>query len=382
MHDLRLRRCVGRATDGGRLTVALTQLWYLSRTGNSARPAVARRGVPPGIRWLVALPTAAALVACAVLVRAVPAYVPLAAALGVLVAAAVMRHRPARAAVSEVQPSEDTFRRLMTGHWTRTYGGLPEGVVDDRPAQDTDGRSTTERGAVTHGTSTRGSAARGGAATVSRPRAVVLCTDRAVSVFLQENGIPGRFRAVLVHVPERTGSSRYGARPHREVVKEALRGIDGFRAGLPVVVLHHAGVQGSLLVPLLRAARPDRVVVDAGLPVAAVRHNRAVRLLNAAPSAGAGAGAAAAAEELRTVAGLSEEDAAWLAEGFWSPLAAVPPRLLETVAVRALEHALTAPDPAATHRSGDARNQGFLTWPGQAPAPGPDTSRTEGTNTA
>ncbi|WP_199831321.1 hypothetical protein, partial [Streptomyces noursei] len=67
---------------------------------------------------------------------------------------------------------------------------------------------------------------------------------------------------------------------------------------------------------------------------------------------------------------------------FWSPLAAVPPRLLETVAVRALEHALTAPDPAATHRSGDARNQGFLTWPGQAPAPGPDTSRTEGTATA
>ncbi|MGA4800440.1 hypothetical protein [Streptomyces lavendulocolor] len=369
MHDLRLRRCVERATDGGRLTVALTQLWYLSRTGNSARPAVARRGVPPGLRWLVALPTAAALVACAVLVRAVPAYIPLAAALGVLLTAAVMRHRPARAAVSEVQPSEDTFRRLMTGHWARTYGGLPEGVVDDRPAQDTDGRNTT---------------ARGGAATVSRPRAVVLCTNRAVSVFLRENDIPGRFRAVLVHVPERTGSSRYGARPHREVVKEALRGIDGFRAGLPVVVLHDAGVQGSLLVPLLRAARPDRVVVDAGLPVAVVRHNRAVRLLNAAPSAGAGAGAAAAAaaEELRTVAGLSEEDAAWLAEGFWSPLAAVPPRLLETVAVRALEHALTAPDPAATHRSGDARNQGFLTWPGQAPAPGPDSSRTEGTDTA
>ncbi|WP_344422791.1 hypothetical protein [Streptomyces lavendulocolor] len=369
MHDLRLRRCVERATDGGRLTVALTQLWYLSRTGNSARPAVARRGVPPGLRWLLALPTAAALVACAVVVRVVPAYVPLAAALGVLVAAAVMRHRPARAAVSEVQPSEDTFRRLMTGHWTRTYGGLPERVVDDRPAQGTDGRSTT---------------AHGGSATVSRPRAVVLCTDRAVSVFLRENDISGRFRAVLVHVPERTAYSRYGARPHREVVKEALRGIDGFRAGLPVVVLHDAGVQGALLVPLLRAARPDRVVVDAGLPVAAVRHNRAVRLLNAAPSAGADATATATAtaEELRTVAGLSEEDAAWLAEGFWSPLAAVPPRLLESVVVRALEHALTAPDPAATRRSGDARNQGFLTWPGQAPAPGPDTSRTEGTNAA
>ncbi|MFF9864726.1 hypothetical protein ACF1G0_04790 [Streptomyces sp. NPDC013953] len=367
MHDLRIRRCAERATDAGRLTVTLTQLWYLSRTHDFARPAVARRGVPPGLRWLVALPAAAALVVCAIVVEAVPAYVPLAGAVAALVAAAVMRHRPARAAESGVEPFEETFRRLMTGHWTRAYGSLPEGVVDDR-------REAPSPGSSPGATTSPGTTSPGAAARVSGPRAVILCTDPAVSVFLEANGIPARLGAVLVDVPGRTGAARYGPLlPTAQVTKEALRGLDRFRAGLPVVVLHDAGVQGALLAPLLRAARPDRDVVDAGLPASAVSRSRgAVRLLMSAPPAGT--------EELRTVAGLSEADAAWLAEGFWSPLAAVPPPLLESVTVRAVEHALTAPAPVPG--TGDARGHGFLTWPADAHAPGTGTSRTEGTSTA
>ncbi|MFD7560819.1 hypothetical protein ACFV9E_40815, partial [Streptomyces sp. NPDC059835] len=63
------------------------------------------------------------------------------------------------------------------------------------------------------------------------------------------------------------------------------------------------------------------------------------------------------------VAGLSEEDAAWLAAGFWSPVAAVPPALLLTVVKKAVARAVAA----ASAPSGPAPEHGFLTWP-DAPA--------------
>lgn len=122
-----------------------------------------------------------------------------------------------------------------------------------------------------------------------------------------------------------------------------------------MVVLHDADPQGVLLAPLIRGAQPDRVVVDAGLPVSAARGKQGVvRLGRHDPLADA--------EQLRTVAGLPEADAQWLGEGFWSPLAAVPPRVLESIVVRAVERALAAPRPTPH----EDLTHGFLTWP-QAP---------------
>ena len=167
---------------------------------------------------------------------------------------------------------------------------------------------------------------------------------------LRVNALPGRLKARLVE-----------AEP--AAAHEALAGVP---AGLPVVVLHDASALGALLAPLLRLAHPGRVVVDAGLPVSAVRTRRgAVHRVSTTSTVDAA--------DLRSVAGLPEEDAAWLAGGRWSPLAAVPPRLLESVVTAAVEQALSARP--AEPRSAD----GFLTWPAEAPARAGGPSRTKGT---
>ncbi|MFE7395924.1 hypothetical protein [Streptomyces sp. NPDC057557] len=269
MHDIRIRRIAKHATDHGRLKITLTQLWYLSRTRNYAWAEQDPQGVPTGIRWLVALPVAVALLLCAVLTGGVLAFVAGAAGCVVLVVASAMRHLG---------------------------------------AEGTAGRS--------------------------------------------------------------------------DIVAGALEELAEYPSALPVVVLHDADPLGVLLAPLIRAAQRDRVVVDAGLPVSAARGKQGVVRL-------ARHDRFADAEQLRAVAGLPEADAKWLADGFWSPIAVVPPRLLESIVVRAVERALTTPPPGPRY----AHTNGFLTWP-QAPQtaqtlrardigrPGAGPSTKEGTSSA
>ncbi|MFD9408216.1 hypothetical protein ACFWBN_14515 [Streptomyces sp. NPDC059989] len=339
MHDLRIRRCVDSLTDRGRLTVTLTQLWYRCRTHSRAWPAREARGVRPWIRRLVTLPVAGGLLVCWALTSGTPALLAAGAAVAVLLAAPkLLPYDPALAAGSYLNPTERDFRRLMTGEWRTAYGGLPPGVVDD--AERRPGHTAPRP---------------------PRPRAVILCTDHSVAVFLQANDMPVRLRAVLVE-----------AEP--ESAHQALVDVPG---RLPVVVLHDASALGALLAPLLRIAHPDRAVVDAGLPVAVVRdRDAAVHRFSPVP---AGSRAPAVdAGELRAVAGLSEEDAAWLAEGFWSPIAAVPAPLLAAVVEEAVERAVAA-DSAG---SDSAPEYGFLTWPHADGAAGADTSGKKGTPTA
>ncbi|MFE6974219.1 hypothetical protein [Streptomyces sp. NPDC057682] len=342
MTDVRVRAVVERATDRGRLTVTLGQLWYLARTQNHAWAGREASGVPGWVRALVALPVAGALFVCTA-----PADGPLAVAAAVagcavLVAAVALRHRPARPDVSRVVPSEDAFRALMKGAWTTTYGRLPKGVVDD--ALPDRKRSRT-----------------GGTGSV--PRAVILCTDRVVARFLAVNRIPDRLNALLV---EPGGRTRRAASPFPEsagiLLKDALDALAPYSGGLPVVVLHDADPAGVLLAPMLRAAAPERVVVDAGLPVPDARTAPgAVRLFRRDDTVDPAV--------LSGLGGLAERDAAWLAEGFRSPVAAVPPRVLESVVTRAVEHAATAAVPA----TGAGRENGFLSWP-----EGPSAVRTPG----
>ncbi|MFE5093752.1 hypothetical protein ACFRCI_26235 [Streptomyces sp. NPDC056638] len=361
MHDIRIRRIAKHATDHGRLKITLTQLWYLSRTRNYAWAEQDPQGVPTGIRWLVALPVAVALLLCAVLAGGVLAFVAGAAGCVVLVVASAMRHRPGQPPRSQIIPSEETFRQLMTRAWSTAYGRLPKGVVDDaRPVPRPRSASRARASAPS-----------------SRPTAVILCTDRAAALFLTANDIPGRLEAVLL---EAVGTE--GTAGRSDIVAGALTELQEYPSALPVVVLHDADPLGVLLAPLIRAAQPERVVVDAGLPVSAARSEQGVVRL-------ARHNRFADAETLRAVAGLPEADAKWLADGFWSPIAAVPPRLLESIVVRAVERALTTPPPGPRY----ARTNGFLTWP-QAPQtaqtlrardigrPGAGPSTKEGTSSA
>ncbi|MGW2592868.1 hypothetical protein ACWCXC_21700 [Streptomyces sp. NPDC001515] len=341
MTDVRVRAVVDRATDHGRLTVTLGQLWYLARTQNHAGAGRDASGVPGWVRALVALPVAGAL-----FVSTVPADGPLAvaatlAACAVLVAALALRHRPARPDVSRIVPSEEGFRALMNGAWTTTYRRLPKGVVDD---------------ALPLPGGPKGSPAGGAPAA---PRAVILCTDRVVARFLTVNRIPRRLGAVLVEPG--AGKRSPARKPFPEsagaLLDDVLGALGPYGGRLPVVVLHDADPDGVLLAPLLRAAAPERAVVDAGLAVAAARTAPgAVRLFRRDETVDPAV--------LRTVGGLAERDAAWLAEGFRSPVAAVPPRVLESVVTRAVEHAATVAAPGA----GAGRDDGFLSWPEGPPA--------------
>ncbi|MFE2165348.1 hypothetical protein ACFXB3_09760 [Streptomyces sp. NPDC059447] len=325
MHDVRIRRCAESLTDNGRLKVTVTQLWYRSRTQSSSWPAKKARGVHRGISWPVALAVCAGLIALAVRTGGAAAFWCGVGAVLVLVVPKLVPYERARSAGSSISPSEYAFRRLMSGEWTTTYGGLPPGVVDD--ADPAPGRAAKRP---------------------DRPRAVILCTDHAVATFLEANGMPRRLQVVLLEAdPEYV---------HEEFADLGdLGDLADLPGGLPVVVVRDASALGVMLAPLLRIAHPDRTVVDAGLPVSAVRSRRgAVHRFSPAP--------AVEAEALRAVAGLSEEDAAWLAAGFWSPVAAVPPALLLSVVENAVARAV-----AATAPSGPAPEHGFLTWP-DAPA--------------
>ncbi|MFB6617926.1 hypothetical protein ACFCV9_27540 [Streptomyces sp. NPDC056367] len=324
MHDLRIRRCAETLTDDGRLKVTITQLWYRARTQSSSWPAQEARGIHRGISWSLALAVSAGLIALAARTGGAPAFWCGVGAVLVLVVPKLVPYERARSAGSFIRPAEYGFRRLMTGEWTTTYGGLPPGVVND---EDRNPRHAAQQ--------------------PRRPRAVILCTDHAVAVFLAANGVPARLQAVLLEADP-------------DVAHEALVDLPG---RLPVVVVHDASAMGALLAPLLRIAHPDRTVVDAGLPVAAVRSRRgAVHRFSEAT--------AVDADELRAVAGLSEADAAWLAAGFWSPVAAVPPARLLTVVEKAVEQAVAA----ESAPSGPAPEHGFLTWP--------DAPATKGTSTA
>ncbi|MFD8985689.1 hypothetical protein [Streptomyces sp. NPDC059564] len=330
MHDLRIRRCAEAATGHGRLKVTLTQLWYRSRTSSfTSRPSKGY-GIRPGIRWLAGLTVCAALVVCGILTGGHLASLAWTAAILLLPVPGVMPYARARPASSSISPPEDRFRQMMLGSWQTAYGGLPRGVVNDA-----------------------WSGARNPAPRPDRPRAVILCTDHAVAVFLEANGIPLRLRAVLVEAAPSTAHDALVDLPDR----------------LPVVVLHDASALGALLAPLLRIAHPDRAVVDAGLPVAAVRGRKgAVHRITPVP-------AAVDPVELRAVAGLPLAEADWLAKGFWSPLAAVPPPLLASVVEEAVDRAVAAgPGPDSEY--------GFLTWPDTDGPADADPSGKKGTPTA
>ncbi|MGR4878252.1 hypothetical protein ACIPUC_02290 [Streptomyces sp. LARHCF249] len=338
MHDLRIRRCLESLTDHGRLQVTVTQLWYRARTSSGIRKAREARGVRPRTSWLAGLTVCAGLVAYAFLSSGTPSAVAGTGAALVLAVPGLIPYERARPAGSYLSPTEEHFRQAMTGDWRRAYGELPPGVVDD--ARRVPGHAAPRP---------------------PRPRAVILCTDHAVAVFLEANGMPERLRAVLVEADPASAHDALVDLPGR----------------LPVVVLHDASALGALLAPLLRITRPDRVVVDAGLPVAAVRRRRdAVHRF--APVPAGSTSPAVDAGELRAVAGLSEEDAAWVAEGFWSPIASVPPPLLASVVEEAVERAVAA----AAAPPGSIPEYGFMTWPDAVGAADADTAGKKGTPTA
>ncbi|MFE6779779.1 hypothetical protein [Streptomyces sp. NPDC057702] len=321
MNDLRIQRRARQLTQDGRLQVTLTQFWYLSRTGNPYLAATAPRGKRHRSAWPCALLLSAALVVTASLLPAPRGAKWWVTAMLCLFLCGWASERqssylPARPAWARVEPSYAAFRAMMCDRWTRVYGALPPGIVDDQTYVDQ-------------------------AAPPERPRAALLCSDRAVVVFLAVNGLLREWGLVVAGT------------------------VDDLPAGVPVVVLHDASARGTVLALETRAALPGRVVVDAGLSADTARARQLVRLVDGPSTIDA--------ERLRTAAGLPLTIADWLAEGWWCPLASVPPARLETVVGHAVRQAVERDRLAGDPRHRRLSQAGFLTWPTP-----PETTPTEG----
>ncbi|MFJ6087100.1 hypothetical protein ACIQI8_37520 [Streptomyces sp. NPDC092369] len=323
MNDTRIRRIAEKVTDGGRRQITVTQLWYSARTVNNSWTAVPRSGRPRWVGRTVGWILGVGLVVLGILIQDVPyagfgwwACVGVAAL--VWVVAKGEPYRPQRHAGSYLSPSLSDFRAMVCARWVQAYGDLPTGIVDDQryqePYEPTGLRKDGEW--------------------QSEP-VEVLCPDQAVRVFLSANGFPRRLNLTLAAgLAELSGTG-------------------------PLVVLHDASARGLQLVADARAAETRRAVVDAGLPVRAVLDNRgSVRLYEDPPAAVLG-DPSEQPDWLRKLVRSAPREADWLTKGWVSPVAAVPPALLESAVERAVREARAT----AGRQRRQAAEVGFMSWP-------------------
>ncbi|WP_405764602.1 hypothetical protein OG539_04845 [Actinacidiphila glaucinigra] len=312
MHDTRIRRVVDKATDGGRRNVTVTQLWYLARTGNPRRGPGPDTSLSSRAAHSIGTTLLVALVLLGFVVHG-RSFAVLLLSVGTAVSALVYgaalstRNAPVPRAHAHVLPTQASFRSMICKRWVQVYGSLPPGIVDDR-----EGRQPPPY--------------------KPRPGTVeLLCPDPAVRVFLAANDLPARLDLALA------------------------AGLGEFSGDGPVVVLHDAGVRGLQMVADVRAHRPPRVVVDAGLPLRAVVGNEKAVLLHEDPPESL---REEQPEWLRRLAREAPDHAEWLLQGWFSPLAAVPPAVLESAVERAVREARAAPAPELR----EAAAAGFMSW--------------------
>ncbi|MFF2348526.1 hypothetical protein ACFVVL_01975 [Kitasatospora sp. NPDC058115] len=340
LHDLRIRKVTAKLSDEGRLTVTSGQLNYALQ--HRGRPPQRFRGDKARAAGRIGFGVIGLVIAVAAIDTGLSPLIVLVALLliGLGIRQVMLSDVPAPPTPVSSRWTEEVFRRTVLDRWRHVYGTLPPGLVED---------ALVRPGPVP-----------------ADPAFVLLCPDRTVTSFLHANRYPERHRAQLVH---------------------ELRAVP---AGLPLVVLHDASPKGHRLVAQARTARPGLRVLDAGLSVRTVlvdehrytllrdvhrSEESLLRLEHAVPE-------------------LTGSQLDWFADGWWTPLAALPPKRLMALAERAAER-ITAPpaprDPAA-RRTGPAGSPaagrpespvetrrralavGFMTWP----EPGSDGTAGDG----
>ncbi|MBX6389968.1 MAG: hypothetical protein IRZ08_13400 [Frankia sp.] len=304
LHDLRVQRFADRISDGGRIAYTDTQLWYAV-----SRKYLREHATIPAPGCLVALLLAVLGVVALIVVavtspRSAIVFVVVAAVLGPLTYWRLVR-RKGRPPVSRLRFHVAMFR------WQQVYGRLPVGML-----------------------------ALGASPQLAEPEQdpatpLLVCADADVAACLAANGVPPRFGLRLVTHPARVASWPLAA---------------------PVFVLRDASIAGEQLVLAVRQRAGGRPVVDLGLSVTTARQNSTLVRLCLPRAVDR-----AALADLRATptVSLTEADFDWLADGWWAPIAAIPPdRLIATVAA-STDRLAAAGDPERAA----ARRVGFLSWP-------------------
>jgi len=210
-----------------------------------------------------------------------------------------VRARSQKTVKVPVHPQD--FRRDVLGRWRAVYHAAPRGMV-------------SEDGFVDPNPPQR------------QPRAAVLCPDRSVGVCLVANGIQQQRGVVVVG---------------------DLRAVP---AAVPVVILHDASVAGCRFTMLSRRALAGRLVVVAGLrPNMVMSAKGALRLRTRVV-------------DRKALNGLRAElhgaELEWLGDGWWVPLASVPPAKVIAATTRAIQRALRN-----DRDQRRAERVGFMSWP-------------------
>lgn len=299
LHDIRVRKLAERLGDGRNLRYTTPQLWY----------AASRRKLPDlrakylGRRFLLSVP-----IGIATFVLALTGLFPVLVVIGVGIGALILvnllltalRPRYLRRAPVRMPVPYDRFHKEVVGRWLQVYGYPPPGSVNERADMPPPPAS---------------------------PRIAVLCSDRHVLTCLSANNVSQTWGMAL--------SNR----------------IDRLPPSVPVLVLHDASVPGIAFASEARAALGSRAVPVGLAPRALIGKPKALCLRDGQPSV----------TDVSRLRGepLSEAETAWLADGWWSPLAAVPPAKL----LAALDSAMRRVEEASDPDRQRARAVGFLTWP-------------------
>ncbi len=292
-----MRRLAEKLSDERGLRYTPTQLWY----------AATRRDVPSVDRdYHATLGWACGIIVVGGFICVVAGFVPALPGIGTGVLLLVVIpllltftkpwFRQRTTVRIPVTPRE--FRTGVYDRWAQIYGGPPPGMVTEDIALPA----------------------------VRQPRLALLCANRSVLACLAANN--------AAEVWEMTLADR----------------LDRLPPEVPVLVLHDAGLPGVLFGSRARDALGARAILIGLSAKAALAARSAVRLRElpdpAAPPVPEWAAGSAA-----------ERD--WLADGWWSPVAALPPATLLGVVERGVERVREAADPDRQR----AREIGFLTWP-------------------
>jgi hypothetical protein len=292
LHDLRVRKLADKLGTGG-LRYTETQLRYAASRKKIDEPVKPLQGCGCAVFIPVTIGTIVLIAVAQPSGAGAGAIVITALAIGIGLNILFAALRPGMARRRSIGPpvTESGFGDLVR-RWTRIYHQPPPGMI------------------VGHQPSV-----------VPKPAVALVCPDPSVLDCLDANGVARRLGMALVRAP--------AAAP----------------PGVPVILLHDASWDGLRFAAAARAALPGRTVVDGGLrPLTPLRHKGVLRLRDHE----------ILRAELRGLP-LTEAEAAWLADGWWAPVGAVPPARL----ISMVERAVGRLDPDRAR----AEKVGFLTWP-------------------
>jgi hypothetical protein len=299
MHDARMHKLAEQLADGRGLAYTSTQLWYAAGRKKLPDP----RSRVTGIRWGLSVPIVI-IFFFTMVSGALPPLVGVLLAVVSVVAVQILVSALRKSIMDSVQiriPVDyKTFQREVPQRWVSVYGFPPPGSVDESLALPPP---------------------------VPQPRFVVLCPERSVLTCLAANDATRRHDLLLV------------------------QRIDQVPPQIPVILLHDASLPALYFAEQVRTRLAPRPVLNQMMPRTVLGKGALLRLRAAPPTP----------EELaaapRNV--LSQEEFDWLAEGRWSPIAALPPARLLAMVDKAVDRIEQATDPDRRR----ARAVGFLTWP-------------------